>query len=315
VAATKLLLQAPSIKPALESGKLSLTSAAQVQRFVERERRLSGIVHSPQQITAAIEGKSKREVEQELFNRASPKTQAAMNERVKPVLKIHPKHAKKIGSANARQVQVSATVDETLIEEARSLVYTESVSELIERALTLYVQHHAKRRGKVDPRASLNAASAVSDGDQVEIDQKSESGVRNQKGVSSTAKPNSSTERDLVNAASPCRQSSSMAQVQTQVNSARENGGPPNSDPAPAPQRKFPASSPRTSISIHLKRATWSRARAQCEFKNDSGERCPATSALEIDHRFPVSLGGASSPQNLQLLCRTHNQIKGRRIE
>jgi 5-methylcytosine-specific restriction endonuclease McrA len=34
---------------------------------------------------------------------------------------------------------------------------------------------------------------------------------------------------------------------------------------------------------------------------------------LEIDHRRPLSLGGTNHWFNLQLLCRSHNAIKGTR--
>lgn len=237
VAATRLLLQSPTVKPAIQTGSLSLTSAAQVQRFIERERRLSKITHSAEALTQAVAGKSKREAEQELFTRASPKTQAAMNERVRPVYRSEPSAPK--------QVQVHATLDESLVNSARSLVYTESVSELLERALKLYVEHHSKRQG----RQNLTDAPTKN------------------------------------NAVSPCRQSPKAA--------------PPV----------------RATISIHLRRAVWARAQSQCEYAHSNGHRCPSNAGLEIDHRFPVVLGGSNDAKNLQLLCRTHNQLKGARVE
>jgi hypothetical protein len=154
VAATRLLLQSPTVKPALEAGRLSLTSAAQVQRFIERERRLSGVTHSAEGLTQLVAGKSKREAEQELFSRASPKTQAAMIERVRPVFATE--------QSAPKQLHVIATLDEDLVNSARALIYTESVSELLERALKLYVEHHSKRQGRPAPTATPTENNAAS---------------------------------------------------------------------------------------------------------------------------------------------------------
>lgn len=207
------------------------------------------------------------------------------------------------------------------------------MSELIERALKLYVQHHAKRRGKVDLRASVSAAEGADIGGQASENMGKpadknrnrcstrEKGNRSvkadtkaQKAAIATRNRNPGTDRRTTDATSPCRQSSSEWDVQAEMGAAPESGRPEEQNLAPAFKRKYPASLPRPPVSIHLKRAIWTRASAQCEFKNDQGHRCPAKRALEMDHRLPVSLGGASSEKNLQLLCRMHNQIKGQRI-
>lgn len=39
--------------------------------------------------------------------------------------------------------------------------------------------------------------------------------------------------------------------------------------------------------------------------------RCGATEQLELDHVIPFSRGGACSPQNLAVLCRSCNARKG----
>lgn len=42
--------------------------------------------------------------------------------------------------------------------------------------------------------------------------------------------------------------------------------------------------------------------------------RCSEVHALDIDHAFPVSLGGKSTEDNLQVLCRDCNGKKGARV-
>jgi hypothetical protein len=56
-----------------------------------------------------------------------------------------------------------------------------------------------------------------------------------------------------------------------------------------------------------VKAAVWQRDGGACA-------QCHATEYLEFDHVIPHSLGGATSINNLQLLCRRRNLVKGARI-
>lgn len=60
-------------------------------------------------------------------------------------------------------------------------------------------------------------------------------------------------------------------------------------------------------IPAAVKAAVWQRDGGACT-------QCRATEYLEFDHVIPHSLGGATSINNLQLLCRRCNQEKGARI-
>lgn len=60
-------------------------------------------------------------------------------------------------------------------------------------------------------------------------------------------------------------------------------------------------------ISQHIKTTVWQRDQGQCV-------QCHATEYLEFDHIIPHSKGGATSVNNLQLLCRKCNQAKGSSI-
>ena len=52
------------------------------------------------------------------------------------------------------------------------------------------------------------------------------------------------------------------------------------------------------------------REKLECEFTTHNNKRCEATHFLEIDHKHSYSQGGGNELQNLQLLCRQHNQRK-----
>ncbi|MEW6358135.1 MAG: HNH endonuclease, partial [Planctomycetota bacterium] len=57
-------------------------------------------------------------------------------------------------------------------------------------------------------------------------------------------------------------------------------------------------------IKAHVKVAVWQRDGGKCV-------RCGAADYLEFDHIIPFSKGGASTENNVQLLCRRCNLKKG----
>ncbi len=60
---------------------------------------------------------------------------------------------------------------------------------------------------------------------------------------------------------------------------------------------------PSRYISDAVKQEVMERDEGKCR-------QCGTTENLEFDHIIPVSKGGASRPENLQLLCRRHNRQK-----
>jgi hypothetical protein len=77
---------------------------------------------------------------------------------------------------------------------------------------------------------------------------------------------------------------------------------------APPAELKTP-SGPRA-IPAALRRVVWKRDQGRCSYISPDGRRCTSKHALEIDHKIPIAFGGQSTPDNLQLLCRAHNQYK-----
>jgi HNH endonuclease len=68
-----------------------------------------------------------------------------------------------------------------------------------------------------------------------------------------------------------------------------------------------PATHKRTPIPKDIKRAVWERDEGLCV-------ECGSDFDLQYDHVIPVAMGGASTVENLQLLCAACNQSKGGRL-
>jgi 5-methylcytosine-specific restriction endonuclease McrA len=81
--------------------------------------------------------------------------------------------------------------------------------------------------------------------------------------------------------------------------------------PRPCPRRRDDAD-PRD-IPAEIRRMVWKRDGGRCTFTSDAGRRCESRTALEFDHIEPVARGGESTPGNLRLRCRAHNQHEAER--
>ena len=60
-------------------------------------------------------------------------------------------------------------------------------------------------------------------------------------------------------------------------------------------------------IPASVRRAVLERDGNQCTYVSADGERCAGRDRLEFHHHRPFGRGGDHSPENLRLVCRTHN--------
>jgi len=100
--------------------------------------------------------------------------------------------------------------------------------------------------------------------------------------------------------------------LQSKIEQPQSQSGIQSSTPASVLQGKIalPPSQARKAFPISVKRLVWKRSQGQCCFQHQ-GRRCSSRFQLEIDHVISLAKGGAHSIENLQLLCRQHNQQKG----
>ncbi len=69
--------------------------------------------------------------------------------------------------------------------------------------------------------------------------------------------------------------------------------------------------SPSRYIPRGLKHILLEAAAHQCQYQSGDGRRCSQKRYLDIDHIIPISAGGQTCLQNLQVLCHAHNLLKG----
>ena len=66
-------------------------------------------------------------------------------------------------------------------------------------------------------------------------------------------------------------------------------------------------------ISAPVKRFVWKRDGGRCTDLSPGGRRCTAREGLEYHHDDPHGLGGDRTPENVRLLCKVHNALRGER--
>ena len=62
-------------------------------------------------------------------------------------------------------------------------------------------------------------------------------------------------------------------------------------------------------ISSEVRRAVFERDGERCTFESPDGQRCPATTFLELDHVDARAKGGPHTVENLRVRCYPHNKL------
>ena len=78
--------------------------------------------------------------------------------------------------------------------------------------------------------------------------------------------------------------------------------------------RKQSAIPGRRFVSAAVRDNVFVRDGFRCAFVGADGRRCTETVALQVDHVRPVARGGASTANNLRILCVQHNRLEADRI-
>jgi 5-methylcytosine-specific restriction endonuclease McrA len=66
-------------------------------------------------------------------------------------------------------------------------------------------------------------------------------------------------------------------------------------------------------IPASARREVHERDQGRCTFVSEAGKRCDSRHMVEFEHDVTRARGGESTPKNLRLLCRAHNQLMAER--
>lgn len=92
---------------------------------------------------------------------------------------------------------------------------------------------------------------------------------------------------------------------------ARQRGLVRRREPRTTDRKRAPTS---RHVPRGVRRAVFERDGAQCTFHDEAGNRCPATTLLELDHVDPYAMGGVHTVENLCVRCRPHNKYSAEKF-
>jgi len=139
VNATRLMRSVPAAKAQIKSGELNITVASQVQRFFNQEKNHGDRALTKEEKEEVIEscaGKSKREVEKELFSRQSEPVKVLKKESIKEV--------------SEKYTELKFLIDDATfqkLEETKNLFGDESLEKIFTEALEALNEKLKKKKG------------------------------------------------------------------------------------------------------------------------------------------------------------------------
>ena len=272
----RLMKTVPQIKENLEKGNLNLTQAALVQVFFEKEKKLHQKEFSQekkQALLMSVQQKSKRELE--IF----------LNEQRTVPLPLIPEKVEPL-TQQSTYYQFTGNEEFTKnLEELKNWLGFElkdpsSLVELMTKMSELALQALKKKKG-IDTQEKKQTEEET----ETEKKQKKE-------GAREVAEKPTSPE-NLVVSPKPIHPNT-----------------PTSTPKAPAASRYIPRPTKRALFQGNPSK-TEPRISPTCNYTDPKTKRrCSSQFSLQIEHIHPYAKGGTSSPENLELLCPAHNQLR-----
>jgi hypothetical protein len=349
IQAMRLARELPEIRTAILEGNLSLTNAAKLQTAFQAQRRVAKKSEQASEANSQSEGTGRSEAGfhsdgNETSSQSDGSTELGIKEKrevLKAVTgltqkeceaKLHTLLPSAFAETNRERIrrigenatEVRLVVSDSVLQKLERLrellshaVPNGSLLEIIERLADAETARLEKKHGLVSVADAENDLEVASDA------------ITKYSGIA-PVKENPGTARTRQSSEETKRESPKHQPGTAPVQSETKDSGtfspltsPPHPSPAglsasahhsdpsdpSAPADVSAKISPiRKAIPAVIARTIWRRAKYLCEFPG-----CHSRFRLEIDHITPLSQGGMDEPENLRLLCRTHNLLEAKR--
>ncbi len=348
IQAMRLMKELPEVGPKIESGEISLSVASQVQGFIQREDKKRKTEKTPLlkpteklQLLNQLEGTSSRECERQLV-KISP--EAAMpTEKTKPLSETKTMIQFVAGSDLMNKIQRLKSLTSHTNPEGKYEVLFKKLSELALDKLDpeRRAERRAKRAQQTQIKNSPQNPNPSSENfphtDHLKAPKKSpiiKSSPRTGApcgarvlGGSPLAKesdppPNPRPQRQALSlpptsAVKTLSRVELLKKLQSSDSSAAPKVTNESNQAKPLKNTRNQVSPPASAvlrsrhISNKLKDQIYRRDQGKCQYRDLRTQKsCLSTYQIQLEHRYPYSLGGEHAEKNLRLYCNKHNRYR-----
>ncbi len=329
IQAMRLMKALPEVELKIESGEISLSVASQMQGFIQREDKKRKMEKAPVlrpteklKLLNQLEGTSSRECERQLV-KISP--EAAM-----PLEKTKP------------------------LSESKNLIQFVANSELMNKIQRLKsLTSHSNPEGKYEVLFIKLTELALDKLDPERRAERREKRKKQEAANQSPNTPNPSPENlppaDHLKAQKKSPNTKESPRAGAPCGALALGGSlirkEPDLPPSPRPQQKKPTPPPTSAVKNasnnvekqeeklyslsppvpevprtryipnQLKDHVYNRDKYRCQYRDPRTKRsCGSNFKIQLDHKYPYSLGGEHSEKNLRLYCNKHNRYRAETI-
>ena len=337
IKAMKLCRDLPETESRLKSGRLSLSTACQLQTFFEKQTKkvkagrevISFQSSQKTESSNQNEGENQKLSEkQKLIKQAEGRsTRATMKllAEADPSVSISREQTRFLGK---EKVEIKVVIDEEChkrLEELKSLLshrnpnlsYGELLSILSEEALQKHDPRRRKtRQNNLKIQTPARKPTALSE----------KPATSAQRSAALSEKPATSAQRSVALSEKPItfakklihstkeQPVSTNGAISLMKKSVNATGKPITSAPKsvrPTGREQYQVKKISRAVPSYLRKYIWERDGGQCSYiHHETKRRCASRYLLQIDHIKPFALGGKTESENLRLLCAGHNQYR-----
>ena len=315
--AARLSREIPEIKEDIARGDLNFTQISILTQGLRQKKKENAIQGSTDRaFTTPISTELKKQILMQIKNKDLKTTQHVVSEKLDlPVLTLEKERIQKDSSTRLEMTFTAQQMKD--LERVKQLVSHKHPNLGWAELIVLLAEDHLKRK---DPLRKV-ASSAFEDNKNLESSsnfsgnavENSEMGIGARdavkdseirigvRGSSKDSKVQNDTNGAIKN---------TKAQIKNNINKLAKVQKPKTAQKNPNSTSDSEVKNPR-SIPATTRRLVFQRDKGICQWKDPQTKKlCRSQFQLQIDHKTSIWAGGSSAPQNLQLLCSVHNQLK-----